>query len=316
VALMTLVWMSVALVVPSVARAQTAVTHVLCVTNETATQLTLFVVETPEAPGPRTGYGASPSTPYCYQRVATPGSVASIAIDDGPGFSVESIRTAADFDRLGEQMRVQAQLPPACEFSAAMVEQADVERRQAIRVRVFSVDAGYACDVSVSGAPAGAEGLDAFDTTRSGERPIYYESAERQSFVLCVVSDRRLEVAVWPQARPQLPAEFLPQARVVRTGGTIPWCSRIWLRPGGDVAVLLGAIDAREIANSPDFSEACIIGADLIAQARAGERQGVQISVTRERGQRRCAASLIAAPERAIGLNAFNAPPEETSEPS
>ncbi len=307
--------------VASVAMAQTggggSLTYVLCVTNEASTPVTIFVDDIPEASGPRTGYGAQPNTPYCYRRVVAPGSAASIVVDNRPALAVEDIRTAADFERLAAQMQAQRELPASCEYPAAIVEQADVEQRKAVLVRVFAADAGSACEVSVGAAPTSADGLDSFNVTRSGGRPVYYESAERQSFALCVAGERQLEVAVWPQVRPQLPPEFLPRARVVRTAGGAPWCSRIWLRPGGDVAVLLGAIDAREEPNSPDFSQACSVSADLIAQARTGERRGVLVSVSRRGGRRLCAATLMTtAPERALGLNAFDTPPTEPETPS
>lgn len=292
------------------------VTHVICVTNETAEPLTLWVKEVPEAPGPDTGFGAIPgSAPYCYRRSATQGRTATIAIV-GQMPAAENIRTAEDIAVLAAQMSAMAQSPPACEVSPALLDQADVEQRRAILVRVYAQGESLACESSVGAAPDGAGGLQAFETTRDGRTPTYYESAERQSFALCVASERRLEVAVWPQVRPDVPADFFPKTDVVRSGGGLPWCNRVWLRAGGDVVVSLGPIDAREAPNSPDFSEACAISAPLIEQARAGDRQGVLVSVSRERRQRRCEVSLIGAPERAIGLSAFNPPPVEQSGPS
>lgn len=289
-------------------------THVICVTNDTDEAHTLWLKEVPEAPGPDTAFGAIPRSLYCYRRGATPGRLSTIAIT-GQTDAVE-IRTAEDIAALATQMNAMSQTPPACEISADLLEQADVERRLAVLVRLYAESDAIRCETSVGAAPTGAGGLRAFETTRDGRAPTYFESADRQSFALCVASDRRVEAAVWPQARPELPSDFVPQADVVRTSGGVPWCYRMWLRPGGDVAVSLGAIDAREEINSPDFAEGCTISADLIAQARAGARAGVLVSVSRRRGQRQCEASIMSAPERAIGLNAFNPPPVRTSEPS
>jgi hypothetical protein len=298
------------------ARSDGAITHVICVTNETADALDLWIKQVPEAPGPDTGFGAIPGgTPYCYRRSAMPGRTSTIALTERlPGS--ESIRTADDIAALAERMTAMSQTAPSCEVSPGLLEQANVEQRRAILVRVYAEGGSPRCETSVGAAPEGAAGLEAFETTREGRPPTYYESAERQSFALCVASDRRLEVAAWPQARPQLPSDFFPKANVIRIGGGMPWCSRVWLRPGGDVVVSLGAINARELPSSPDFSEACVVSAELIAQARAGDRQGVLVSVSRRRGQRQCEASLISAPERAIGLNAFNPPPVELEAPA
>jgi hypothetical protein len=142
--------------------------HVICFTNETSKQLLVFVDETPEASGPRTGFGAFPNASYCYRRVATRGSAASIAIDDRRQLSMQDIHTAADFDRLAAQMQAQRQLPAVCGFAPSLVEQADVEQRQAVLVRLFAADAGYGCSVTVGVAPANAGGADVFDAMRGG----------------------------------------------------------------------------------------------------------------------------------------------------
>ncbi len=282
-------------------------THVVCVTNETADTLTLWIKEIPEAAGPAMGFGAAPNAAaYCYRRTATPGRPAAISIS-GQLQAAEPVRTAEDIANLAAQMNALSQLAPACEISPALIDQADVEARRAVIVRVYTGEAGAACAASVGDAPAGASGLEAFQTTPAGGPPVYYESAERESFPLCVVSSR--EVAAWPRVQPALPEDFLPREYVVRTGGSTPWCLRQWAPAGSTLVVALGSIRARHEPNSPDFTDACTIGRDLIERARAGERVGVFVRIARERGQLRCAASIEAAPERALGLNAFNPPP-------
>lgn len=286
--------------------APSQVTHVVCVTNETSEVVTLWIKETPEAPGPVTGFGApSSATPYCYRRTATPGRPTSIAIS-GRLEAFDTIRTADDFSRMAEQMGALSQLAPACEIPTELLDEADVEARRAVLVRVFAGEAGVSCVASAGPAPVGADGLEAFETTRLGQAPVYFESATRESFALCVVSSR--EAAAWPRIQPEPPEEFLPRERVVRTSGSTPWCLRQWTPAGSTLVVALGGIRARHEPNSPDFADACTVGRDLIEQARAGERTGVFIRIARQRGQLRCTATVEPAPERALGLNAFNPP--------
>jgi hypothetical protein len=282
-------------------------THVVCVTNETADAVTLWIKESPEAPGPVTGFGAAPNVaPYCYRRTATPGRPASVAIS-GQTATVEEIRTAEDLNRLAAQMTERSQQPPACEISSAMIDEADVEARRAVLVRVYAGAGAPACEVSAGAAPVGADGLEAFQTTRAGGPPVYYESAERESFPLCVVSSR--EAAAWPRVQPALPEDFLPREHVTRTSGSTPWCSRQWIPAGSTLVVALGGIRARHEADSPDFTDACTIGRDVIEQARAGERTGVFVRIARQRGRLTCTTSVEAAPESALGLGAFNPAP-------
>lgn len=290
-----------------------SVTHVVCVTSETGEAHTVWINETPEAAGPRAGFGAAADgSTYCYRRIATPGSQTSVALS-GTLQSTVTIRTAADFQTMAAEMRALSELPSACEMPPTLIAEADVEQRRAVLLRIFKDEGATVCATSVGAPPPGASGLEAFETTRAGGQPVYYESAERKSFPLCIVNQSSRQIAAWPRVRPDLPEDFVPREHVTRAGSETPWCSRYWLPTGSTISVALGDIRARHEPNSPDFTDACVIGDDLIESARAGARAGVVVRVTRQRGQLRCVAGVEPAPARALGLNAFN-PPQQAAE--